>query len=213
MQWDMKLANYNLNILLTFLTFIIFLTAILLVTYGYHGYGGTESYLPINHLISELGNKNKSQLFFVFNIGIFLVGIILLVTIFISQLNSFLGKFCLLLSSIGLLGVGAFPEHFSISIHIFSATIFFAFSGIGVGVIAYQLFSFKNKSLISIFGLITFIVFLLIVILPKTLLIEFISQKENFKRPDFWLLAFIEWLYVCFYIIWFALLQIKQNLK
>jgi hypothetical membrane protein len=174
------------------------------------GFNG-EQYSPLNHFVSELGWIGFSELANLFNICLFIGGILFIPFIFylntqISHNLWRIGSMFGFLSAIGCCLVGIFPMNSEVLFeHALFAAIFFIGSATMMVMLSISMVRAKKSNFPKFFALsgliIAFLNILLVVIdstEPIFNMIEF--NVEDYLgisiRPDFWLIAFIEWLIV-----------------
>ena len=175
----------------------------------YKGRDG-EKYNPLNHFISELGEKGISKLALFFNLGLMIGGI--LDSIFMIQLGRYIGTpsaviFSVLgvISSLACLFVGIFPMN-NIVRHTVSATIFF-YGGM-FSVILFSITSFLDKTrhiqeVFSIFAIaVAAVFFAFLTIMRFAVKKGFNLDVSNIKRPAFWLYPLVEWCVMISISIW-----------
>jgi hypothetical membrane protein len=170
-----------------------------------------EPYSLLNHFVSELGWIYVSELALFFNICLFIGGILIIP--FMIYLRSIikhnlmkLGSLVGMLSAIGCCFVAIFPMDIELlSEHALFATIFFVGSATMMVLFSLSILREKEKTFPRHFALIGVIVAFLNISLviidsndPLFNMIEFNVQEYLISniRPDFWLIAFIEWLIV-----------------
>lgn len=174
-----------------------------------------ESYSMLNHFVSELGFVGVSEWAVVFNVCLFIGGILFLPFI-ISVKDQIKGKlwkigtFCGYVAAIGCAFVGVFPMNNETIIgHGLAAMAFFMGSNVMMVLFSISLLAEKDSKLPKSFAVAGFI----ILILNFTMFFQdfgamalgFGELGEGFditqiftdlERPDFWLVALAEWLIV-----------------
>lgn len=175
-----------------------------------------EPYSLINHFVSELGWIYVSELALLFNLCLFIGGILIIP--FMIYLKSIikhnlmkLACFFGLLSAIGCCFVAIFPMDIeSLFEHALFATIFFVGSATMMVLFSISIVREKEKKFPKYFALIGIIVAFLNISLviidsndPLFNMIEFNVQQYLISniRPDFWLIALIEWFIVLSHLI------------
>ena len=164
-------------------------------------YQGTqgELYSPLNHFISELGQRGVSEFAPLFNIGLMIGG--LLFALFMLGLGVYIKKFyAYIAAAVGVVAcifcglVGVFPMN-NMNIHVPVALTFFR-SGLLVVLLFTLIFIFdkqkKISKLIIIPGGITVLVFAAFLTIPKMLgYATGTSLSVPDVRPAFWLNPFL----------------------
>jgi hypothetical membrane protein len=168
-----------------------------------------ETYSPINHYISELGDRRFSEWAGLFNYGLMLSSSLLLV-FSIGFTRQYRGWRQVVVGILGLSTsiscflVGAFPVD-NLRPHILVAMVFFHSALVMVFFnTALTIFSPKPvlpKWTITL-GFVTAACFAAFVISPSDLLREWVRDPKHFLRPEIWIQPILEW--ACFYsiIIW-----------
>ncbi len=175
-------------------------------------YTGTEgeSYSPLNHFISELGQISVSGLASVFNIGLIIGGIFLALFmlglgLYIKNIYAYAASSVGIVSGIACSLVGVFPMD-NMSMHVKVAMIFFR-----GGLIAILLFTsiivFDKQKKISrwmvIPCIITVLAFASFLYLPKILEPGVgVTLSIPAVRPAFWLNPSLEWLVFFTVLAW-----------
>jgi hypothetical membrane protein len=168
-----------------------------------------ETYSPINHYISELGDRRYSEWAALFNVGLMLSSSLLLVFSigFARQFGGWQRAVIGILglsTSISCFLVGAFPVD-NLRPHILVAMVFFHSALVLVFLnTAITIFTKKPvlpKWSVSL-GFVTALAFAAFVISPSDLLREWVKDPKHFVRPDVWVQPILEW--ACFYsiILW-----------
>ncbi len=175
-------------------------------------YQGTqgEHYSPLNHFISELGQREVSEFAPLFNIGLMIGG--LLCALFMIGLGLYIKKFySYIAAAVGVVAgifcglVGVFPMN-NMNIHVPVALTFFR-SGLLVVLLFTLIIIFDKQKKISkwmiIPGGITVLVFAAFLTIPKLLgYATGASLSVPDVRPAFWLNPFLEWLVFLTVICW-----------
>jgi len=182
----------------------------------YRGKEG-ESFSMLNHFISELGEVGVSRLAWVFNLGLMISGISLILGsislgLVLPGILAKLGMAAGIISSVGLFFVGVFPMS-KIKPHTTAAMTFFrgglmmvifytlaiAFQTEGEGVLP------KAYSLAGLPAILSFGGFLLMtrkaVNQEQT---ENPLSTEDVKRPRIWPIAIVEWFIFITIVLWFV---------
>ncbi len=179
------------------------------------------SFSIFNMFVSELGERAVSQTAWLFNWGLIVGGIPLI--IFMLGLgikyNSIFGWICTIggmFSSVSILFVGIFPMDFDNNIfmtgHVISAMSFFYGGMITVLLFSILIFVDKKNSLpkwLGLFGLLVAIIFALFIFLPEGSLDDVLIRP----RPWFLIVAFLEWLVVFSIFAWIITVSITLNLQ
>ncbi len=174
-----------------------------------------------NMFVSELGERAVSQTAWLFNWGLIIGGIPLI--IFMLGLgikyNSIFGWLCTvggIFSSVSVLFVGIFPMDFDNDIfmtgHVISALSFFYGGMITVILFSVLIFVDKKKVLpkwLGIFGLLVAIIFALFIFLPEDSLDDVLIRP----RPWFLIIAFLEWLVAFSIFSWIITVSITLNIQ
>jgi Protein of unknown function (DUF998) len=168
-----------------------------------------ETYSPINHYISELGDRRFSEWAVVFNVGLMLSSSMLLVfSLGFSQLFRGWQKWVMgilgLSTSISCFLVGAFPvdnlrPHILVALVFFHSALVLVFLNTAITLFTKQ--PVLPKWTISL-GAVTAVAFAAFVISPSDLLREWVKDPKHFIRPEVWIQPILEW--ACFYsiILW-----------
>lgn len=174
-----------------------------------------------NMFVSELGERAVSQTAWLFNWGLIVGGIPLI--IFMIGLgikyNSIFGWICTaggIFSAVSILFVGIFPMDYDNNIfmtgHVISAMSFFYGGMITVLLFSILIFVDKKKSLpkwLGIFGLLVAIIFALFIFMPEGSLDDSLIRP----RPWFLIIAFLEWLVVFSIFSWIMTVSITMNIQ
>ena len=178
-------------------------------------------YSIFNNFVSELGERAVSQTAWLFNWGLIIGGIPLV--IFMVNLgvkfNSVYGWICTsggIFCSISALFVGIFPMDFANNLymkgHVISAFSFF-YGGMATVFLFSILILFDNSKILpkwlGVFGLIVTVIFALFLFLPEGAL----DDMFILPRPWFVLLAFLEWLVVIAIFAWILTISITLNFQ
>jgi len=175
-------------------------------------YTSPEGYSPINHFISELGLAKNSSMADVFNHSLMTGGILLM--FFSIGLGNFIGKGNLakfatitgMISTLSFSAIGYYTAETWIA-HIVAASVFFA--GAMITIVLFSISIWKNRQsglhpFLSIQGMFIAALYFVALIWPKELLLQSVTDTENFVRPAIWILSILEWSYclmICFWII------------
>lgn len=195
---------------------LIVIVTCLIAAFAYTGDVG-QSYSFFNHNISELGEIGVSDLAAVFNVGLMVGGLCLLV--FVVALARLIGSLWFwvisvfgILAAVGIVLVGVFPVDPAQSLiyHTVAALMFFL-SGL-VYSLATAIFLLASKQEIlprwlSIPSFIVSLSFVAFLFLPRLLYQDLNTEKylagpSGPDRPDFWLPSFLEWLILFTFITW-----------
>lgn len=204
---------------------ILLILALFIPQIGYIGRNG-ESYSMLNHFISELGELGVSHLAAIFNIGIFVAGILYIPFMVglgryldnkIAKLGAVIGLFSCVCASL----VGIFPMNYLVP-HAIVALLFFMGAMITVGIFSISILIIKEQKISKILGLLGLVV---VAIYIPFFSIDFGDMqnmgnlKNAFKnRPNVWILAVLEWAmalailgYLCLIAIYFQY-RLKKNI-
>ena len=174
-----------------------------------------------NMFVSELGERAVSEVAWLFNWGLILGAIPLLLFMLDLGLKykSIFGWLCTaggVFCSISAFFVGIFPMDFDSSLymtgHVISAMSFFYGGMATVFLFSILIFLDKKKILprwLGIFGIIVAIIFALFLFLPEGDLDDIMIRP----RDPFLLLAFLEWLVVFAIFTWIATISITMNIQ
>ncbi len=195
----------------------MFITAIM-----YRGPSG-QIFNPLNHFISELGYIGVSNFSWLFNIGIFVGGLVLACFMWglsdkvktrILEISSLVGILACVFGSL----IGIFPMN-TVNTHIVIAMAFFISSTITIILFSIGIYidpeSILPKALVW-YGGIVVVIFVLFLFNPFDISAvnftgsftqENISNLDNF-RPGIWNLAILEWLSVLSIITWIIIVSI-----
>ena len=174
-----------------------------------------------NMFVSELGERAVSQTAWLFNWGLIVGGIPLI--IFMLGLgikyNSIFGWICTvggIFSSVSILFVGVFPMDFDNDIfmtgHMISALSFFYGGMITILLFSVLIFVDKKKVLpkwLGTFGLLVAIIFALFIFLPEGSLDDVLIRP----RSRFLIIAFLEWLVVSSIFSWIITISLTLNIQ
>lgn len=194
---------------------LIALVGSLITAIGYRGKEG-EPYSPLNHYISELGEKGVSKFAWIFNLSMNLAGLCLIVACISLGLilPGILSKIALVFGciySIFLCMVGFIPMNKE------EAHVFVAMNHFRSGLVMVALFSlaigFQHESmppispwfalagLPAIFSFATFLI-----IAPRLTDENDPLSNEDIDRPKVWPLVIVEWLIFLTIVMWFILI-------
>lgn len=188
---------------------IIVLVGCLVPAICYRGKIG-QRYSPLNHFISELGDRNISFLASIFNSSLILAGI--LYSMFMIQLARHLGTIGAfiagaagVIASFGCCMVGAFPMD-TIKKHDHCAAVFFTGGLITVFLFGIISLLDRKNGLPKEFVLYAFIVallFIVYILMPRKTTIDITASKVLDKdRPVVWVLPLVEWISMLGIIGW-----------
>lgn len=185
-----------------------------------YGHGSEASYSCFNHLISELGDINKSRWAMLFNASVFTGGLFIMVFVYRlaadigGRLGLFLGLFGIISGLSGSL-VGIFPLN-NLLPHLVVAMLFFYSSMCSIGLFSVWMISNSKNwadKVIALWGMIAvicFIAFLWNTIQNKEQILAVI--KNSARRPDIWWSAILEWLVFIGFQTWTIVVSVR-NLK
>jgi hypothetical membrane protein len=205
-------------------TISIFL-ACLITALGYRGPAG-QRYSILNYFISELGGVVESELSLVFNVGIFIGGILLAIFIvgLYFEFSTKLGKIACMLGIISAASgafVGVFPYDVNIGLHALTAFTFFYGGMATMILLSISLAIDKSRIfpsyliVLGVLGAIAFVVF-------NVAIGEFASVFSSdtiqgdftidaFRPHPFWSIAFYEWLCLISIVIWMLFASIEYG--
>lgn len=194
--------------------------AMFITALTYTGRGG-ESYSPLNHWVSELGEIGVSVLAPVFNVGLIAGGICLAVfmvatAIVMGGITSwFFGAAGLASGAAGLL-VGVFPMN-NLEAHAGVALLFFV-----CGLVAVLIFSAaallrpipafpRAMALPGLPVIAAFVWFVIEVFSLPDLSIQAFAAPDPAARLAFWPVAAAEWLVALTVLVWITMVSIRQR--
>lgn len=176
--------------------------AAILAALPYHGLGG-EAYSPFNHFISELGELGVSRLAPLFNAGLIVTGILL--AGFMLGLGAHIGSvWGYLAAAVGVLAsgacslVGVFPMN-HIEPHMLAAMSFFRFGMVAIALFSLAIVLDRKGRLprwLALPGALTALTFAAFMYAPSEASSSATTQALHAGlggRPDFWLMAALEW--------------------
>jgi hypothetical membrane protein len=189
--------------------------SMLITALFYSGRTG-EGYSPLNHFVSELGEVGISELAWLFNGGLVIGGVLVVVSMIGLALH-IRGWFRYLVAAFGLLTgisgtlVGIFPMN-QLDLHIAVALTFFNTGWMITG--AFSLYALFGKGhhfprWLAIPGIITAITFVAFSNYndPYITSTESLAEILGAARPDVWGIAVLEWIVVLCILIWIALVS------
>jgi hypothetical membrane protein len=164
---------------------------------------GSEAYSPTNHFVSELGRANASSSAHTFNLSLKIGGLLLLV--FGLALGRYLrqskvAKFATVTSviaSLSFAAIGVFPAN-EWTPHMIAAGTFFTTAMLAIVLFSYCIWKNRQRHLhrfITIQGFIIASLYILVLIWPKQLLVQYVHGSADFIRPAIWGLTVLEWGY------------------
>ena len=140
--------------ILIFIASLQFVLAMTISEALYPDYSVSENY------ISDLGDYSKAKsVAYIFNSSVFLLGLLVLVAAYFIQraFNYKVFSFCLILTGIGAMGVGLFPENFAVPyLHMIVSFITFFFGAISA-IVSYKLQKSPLSYLAVVLGLLSLI--------------------------------------------------------
>jgi len=184
----------------------------LIAALAYRGKDG-ESYSPLNHFISELGEVGVSRLSWIFNISMILAGLCLMLACINLglMLPGVLGKIAMavgIVYSIFLCLVGVFPmnkeeTHGFVAMSNFRAglVMVFLFSLAIALQRVDELFLSRWFALAGLPAMLSFAGFLILA--PRITEEEDPLKNEEIDRPRVWPLVVVEWLIFVSMVLWF----------
>jgi hypothetical membrane protein len=193
---------------------VLIAAAVAVVACAYSGVHG-ERYSLLNHFISELGQVGVSREAWLFNGGLIVAGVLFIpysvgLGMLIRGAWAYLGMAAGIGAGVFCAGVGVFPMN-SLGPHIFTAMWFFRF-----GLLATLLFGIailaapKEKArvgrpaaLFSLVAVAAYAGFLALASVPHAGGGNPLDPSSYAHRPDFWLLAVVEWAVFFATILWF----------
>ncbi len=168
----------------------------------YRGTSG-EAYSPFNHFISELGELGVSRLAPLFNAGLIVTGILL--AAFMLGLGAHIGSvWGHLAAAVGVLAsgacslVGVFPMN-RIEPHVLAAVSFFRFGMVAIALFSLAIVLDRRRRLprwLALPGALTALTFAAFMSAPGEQSSGTSTQALHAGlggRPDFWLMAVLEW--------------------
>ena len=140
--------------ILIFIASLQFVLAMTISEALYPDYSVSKNY------ISDLGDYSKANsVAYIFNSSVFLLGLLILVAAYFIQraFNYKVFSFCLILTGIGAMGVGLFPENFAVPyLHMIVSFITFFFGAISA-IVSYKLQKSPLSYLAVVLGLLSLI--------------------------------------------------------
>jgi hypothetical protein len=199
---------------------VVLLLGILVAAFSYSGAEG-ESYSPLNHTISELGETGVSEGARWFNLGLILGGLMLIVHM-VFIMRAYGGQHALItaagitgvIAAAGGMAVGFLPlgGRFGNAIHFLVAVIFFGFAALHILIFTIYLFFFDEVQLlpgwVRIVGVIAFAVQLAFFIW-----IAFTQQMSTYAGSAgaaFRWGPFLEWLSLVATVVWVLSISIAS---
>ena len=181
-----------------------FLVASVIAALAYSGTVG-EAYSPLNHWVSELGERGVSALALLFNIGL-VVGGIALAVFFVALGRLRRSRWAWFYVPIGIVAgisgalVGVFPMN-EIGIHRIVALGFFNLGWIAVGLASLDLWrdpDVRFPRWLPALGALVVVIFIAFL----TQYIPSLSEPAGTPRPQFALVTLLEWLVLIGIIVW-----------
>ncbi len=199
----------------------------LITAIGFTGYEH-EGYSMLNHMISELGMPSESPLAWVFNIGLMIGSIAIILFIWSTRvaLPSRLGDLARLLgiaSGIGGFFVVVFPADGIIAAHGFAAMTFF-FGGAATVIIFSVAIARQHGArmgkwlcIVGIGVAACFSAFIIDMFVTSSGAnfsdIDAIEALATIRPPVFWSMAFLEWLPLIGVLVWLVLAAIDSLVR
>ena len=182
-----------------------------------------ERYSLLRYFISELGEVGISKLAFVFNWGLIISGIPIIIFMFglglrfktiLGYISSAVGIY----ASINYLLVGVFPMDVNIEAHIFTAMSYFYGGMLAIILFSITIFLDKKSILpkyvgwlgIGVAGIFASFLFLPLNSMQAG---EFSLDPTISARPNIWWLAFFEWLVFFGVLLWIGLVSTVLMVK
>ena len=176
-----------------------------------------DRYSLFRYFISELGEVGISKLAFVFNWGLIISGIPMIIFMFglalrfktiLGYISSAVGIY----ASINYLLVGAFPMDVNMEAHIFTAMSFFYGGMAAIILFSLTIFLDKKRTLpkyVGWLGIGVVGIFASFLFLPLNSMQggEFSLDPTISTRPNIWWLAFFEWLVFFAVLSWIGLVS------
>jgi hypothetical membrane protein len=194
-----------------------------------YGNESVDSYSILNHFVSELGNVGVSDLAIVFNVGLAIGGLLLVIfmlgfgTVFKTRLGK-IARIIGILAAFFAALVGLFPMNNLIP-HAIVAMAFFYLGMISVFLFTIEFARDPNKlfpkSVIG-FGIIVFVCFFIFHFVPldqvsmdfdQVFSVESDGLNLDDYRPEIWGMAFMEWLVIIGVLIWILIVAIILAMK
>ncbi|MCA9906298.1 MAG: DUF998 domain-containing protein [Anaerolineae bacterium] len=209
----MRLDRYRLTYIAGFLGSIIITVASVITALAYVGKQG-QAYSPLNHFVSELGEVGVSPAAAVFNTGLIIGGIFLV--IFLVGLATLLkGWFRYLFALIGLVSgvsgmlVGVFPMN-NLEMHTQVALTFFNTGWIMVGVFSLYILLVRPPLFplwLIIPGVITVVSFIVFLNSIDGLTSEALAAPTD--RVAVWNVTIFEWMVIAGVMVWAFLIALR----
>ena len=200
----------------------MFLTALL-----YRGPSG-QIFNPINHFVSELGFIGTSEFAWLFNSGLFVGGLILIIFMWglggiieskLAKTASIIGMIAGLFASL----VGIFTMN-NVNPHITVALGFFFCGMLSILLFSIAMYQDKHELFPRAFSMVGFVIFVCFIIFlfnpfdtsainfADSFTAENIAKLESI-RPEIWTIAILEWLSVLSVTFWIILISIFIKIK
>jgi hypothetical membrane protein len=193
---------------------VLIAAAVAVVALVYSGSHG-ERYFLLNHFISELGQQGVSREAWLFNDALIAAGVLFIpfsigLGIRIRGAWAYLGMAAGIGAGVFCAGVGVFPMN-SLGPHIFTAMWFFRFGLLttllfGIAILAAPRDKArvgKPAALFSLLAVAAYAGFLALASVPHAGGADPLDPSSYAHRPDFWLLAVVEWAVFFSTILWF----------
>jgi len=180
----------------------------------YRGWAG-ESYSPLSHFVSELGEVARSQLSAVFNLGVILGGLGLgLFLISLSRLMT--GRYRPALAAVGVVAdvsgtlVGIFPMDYH-PIHGLVAAVFFCAGWIVMAIFSAWLLTTHREGfgrwllIPAAIGIAASLAFVVVYATYSPLP----PDAHIIERPNIWTVPLLEWAALLSLLVWFACVSLE----
>lgn len=182
-----------------------------------------DRYSLLRYFISELGEVDVSKLAFVFNLGLIISGIPMIIFMFglalrfktvLGYISSAVGIY----ASVNCLLVGVFPMDVNMEAHIFTAMSFFYGGMAAIILFSITIFLDKKGALpkyagwlgIGLAGIFASFLFLPLNSMQDG---EFSLDPLISPRPNIWWLAFFEWLVFFAVLLWIGIISTVFMIK
>ncbi len=198
----------------------VILTGVLLTALAYRGRKG-ERFSPLNHFMSELGERGVSDLAHVFNFGLILGGLLLIpflahLGLRLNSIPGWLGCLAGFWTAFSAMAVGLLPMN-DLKPHTRAAMSYFR-GGLATVVLfglaillqpAGRAVIPREASIISLLAVSDYASFLFMLkINPREDVLNPLDPNSTVERPRFWLLAFMEWMVFFSTMLWFLVMAL-----